>query len=129
MSLEDCIPKDKFDVAAIVRANQICLLALSPFQAELLKWVQDPNWPVAPSTAALLSRFDVELLPHVKSILRSEDALWKHTLIDLVVRNLSTHVVHELNADLARLAVQPTPDEKIEEVDVVARDILKLFKY
>ena len=124
MNVKDCIPKDKFDTAAIERAEQIGFPKLNPVLSDLLVWLQDGNWPVAPRTASLLSNAGVEILPHIKDILNSKDGIWKYWTINLVVRNLSSDVLSGLRSDLARLADHPTFDDQVEEVDVVARVLL-----
>ncbi len=124
MDLQNCIPKDKFDTAAIERANQIGFPALNSILSDLLEWVQDANWPVAAETAVLLSNAGLEILPHIKAILRSDDEIWKYCAIDLVVRNLDAVVLLELSNDLVRLAKSPTQDEQTEDVAAVAQSIL-----
>jgi len=124
MDIKGCIPKDKFDTAAIKRASQIGFPILNPILSDLLGWVQDANWPVAPHTASLLSTAGVEILPHIRAILNSEDGVWKYWTIELVVTNLSSGVQIELRDELARLAGHPTKDDQLEAVDVAARGIL-----
>lgn len=124
MDINKCIPKDKFDTAAIELARQVGLPALNSILSSLLEWVQDANWPVAAETAALLSNAGLEILPHIKAILRSEDGIWKYWTIDLVVRNSSSHVLLELRDDLVRLAECPTENDQMEDVVAVAQSVL-----
>lgn len=124
MDINNCIPKDKFDTAAIERANQIGFPALNPILSDLFEWVQDANWPVAAETAVLLSNAGLGILPHIKAILRSDDGTWKYWTIDLVVRNLDSDVLLELRDDLVRLTENPTQDDQTEEVAAVAQSIL-----
>ena len=124
MDINNCIPKDKFDTAAIERANQIGFPTLNSILSDLLEWVQDANWPVAAETAVLLSNAGLEILPHIKAILRSDDGTWKYWTIDLVVRNLDADVLLELCNDLVRLTENPTQDDQKEDVAAVARSIL-----
>jgi hypothetical protein len=124
MDISNCIPKDKFDIAAIELAGQIGFPALNPILPDLLKWVQDINWPVARETAALLSNSGLEILPHIKAILSSDDGIWKYWTIDHVIRNASSDVLFELCDDLMRLIENPTQDDQREEVNAIALSIL-----
>ena len=124
MDINNCIPKDKFDTAAIERASQIGFPALNPILSDLLEWVQDANWPVAAETAVLLSNAGLEIRPHIKAILRSGDGIWKYWTIDLVVRSLDSDVLLELRNDLVRLTENPTQDDQTEDVAALAQSIL-----
>ena len=124
MHIRNCIPKDKFDTEAIELARQIGFPALNPILSDLLEWVQDANWPVAAETAALLSNAGLEIVPHIKAILHSDDGTWKYWTLDLVVRNSSLDVLWELRNDLMRLTESPTQDDKTEDVSAVALCIL-----
>ena len=124
MDINNCIPKDKFDTAAIEQACQMGFPALNPFLSDLLKWVQDVNWPVAADTAALLSNAGPEILPYIKAILRSEDGAGKFWTIDLVVRNSNPDVLLGLRSELVRLANSPTQNDQREDVSAIAQNIL-----
>lgn len=128
MDINNCIPTDKFDTSAIELASQIGFPELDPILPDLLEWVQDANWPVAVPTAALLSNAGIEILPHIKAILRSDDGVWKYWTIDLVVRNLSSDTLLELRNDLMKLTESPTQDDQSEDVPAMALSILATRK-
>jgi hypothetical protein len=124
MDLNDCIPKDKFDIDALELAGHVGFPKLNSVLPDLLTWVQDANWPIAPQTASLLSQAGSEISPHIKAILNSDDAVWKYWTIDLVVRHLSPDILVDLRDDLAKLANHPSQVDQMEGVDVVAKNIL-----
>lgn len=128
MDIKNCIPKDKFDTSAVELASQIGFPELDPVLPDLLEWVQDANWPVAIPTAVLLSNAGLEILPHIKAILRSEDGVWKYWTIDLVVRNLSSDALLELRSELVKLTESPTQDDQSEGVPAIALSILAARK-
>lgn len=75
MDLKDCIPKGKFDLAAIDRAVEVGFPQINPILPDLLEWIKDGNWPVALPTASLLSGAGPEIVPFVKSILNADDGM------------------------------------------------------
>jgi Domain of unknown function (DUF5071) len=124
MDIKDCIPKDKFDTAAIERARGIGFPALNPIIGDLLEWVQDANWPVAPDAASLLSKADIEILPCIRAVLMSDDAVWKLWTLELVAKGLRSDVLAGLQGDLERIAAEPTPKDQAQGVDAAARSLL-----
>lgn len=124
MNFNNYIPKDKFDIAAIERANQIGFPALNPILPDLLEWLKDANWPVAVSTASLPSNAVSEIVPHIQHILKSKDSIWKYWTIELVLKNLRADAQDQLNDDLVQLVDKPTKEDRIEKADVAARGIL-----
>lgn len=124
MKLNVCIPKDKHDTEAIERARTVGFPNLNPILPELLGWLKDGNWPVAASTASLLSGADAEIVPHIKTILSSDDSIWKYWVILLVVRKLKPAMLDQLNEELVLLSNNPTRSDQTEGVDEVARDTI-----
>jgi Domain of unknown function (DUF5071) len=47
MDLRDCVPKDKFDLAATVKAREAGFPAINAILPDLLEGLRDMNWPVA----------------------------------------------------------------------------------
>lgn len=90
----------------------------------MLAWLEDANWPVALPTASVLAGAGREIVPHIRDILRGDDPIWKHWVIELLVARLNTGIRSELRADLLRIANEPTAAEKLEEVEVTAREVL-----
>lgn len=128
MNIRNCIPVDKFDIAAIEQAEEIGFPALNAILGDLLEWIQDANWPVAPKVSSLLAKSDAEILPHILAILNSDDGVWKYWTLELVVSKLRVDVLTELEEVLVKLAHSPTEDDRVEEVDIAAREVLKLLE-
>ena len=125
MAALNFIPKDKFDTDAVERARRVGFPKLNPLLPEMLEWVKDANWPVAPGMAEFLSEAGPEIVPHIKTILKSKDSVWKYWILELVFRNLDTEVQAELREDLMRLSKYPATADTAEKVDVVARSIAR----
>ena len=124
MKINECIPEDKYDLSALERARALGFPALNEVLPDLLEWLRDANWPVAQPTASVLADAGSEIVPHIKGILRGEDAVWKHWLINLLGENLKPAVFLDLKDEFIELASQPTRNDMIENVDAAARKLL-----
>lgn len=124
MDLTECIPKDKFDSDAVKRAAALGYPDLNPILPDLLVWLQDINWPVAPEVAVLLSDAGTAIAPHVNAILNSTDGPWKYWVLSELGASLNGNVWSLIEADVKRLAETPTPDDRDEEVHLVAAEVL-----
>lgn len=124
MSVESCIPTHKHDVPAAERARKLGFPSLKGAIPELLRWVQDADWPVAAPIASVLKNAGLEMVPHIRIILARRDAIWKYWLIVLVITESSQEVVEELADELSRLAFEPSKEDMLESVDTVAENVL-----
>jgi hypothetical protein len=122
--LRALLPQHKRDVekarATVARGYP----AVAPVLPELLVWLQDGNWPVAHVVAPFLATIGAPLAPEIRRVLQSHDDIWKYWALSNVVAE-SPYLAHALRGDLARLAFEPTSNEAAEEVDRVAREILR----
>ncbi|WP_157738767.1 DUF5071 domain-containing protein [Labrenzia sp. VG12] len=126
MKPADCVPRDKHDLPAVRRARALGFPGLNAVLPELLQWICDANWPVAPEVADLLSQSGQEIIPHLQRVLHSKDSDWKFWTIDLVIRNLDPDIRQQLRADLELLANRASREDKLNEVDVVSNEVLNL---
>lgn len=122
----DCIPKDKHDTAAVLRAGRVGFPALEPILPSLLGWLQDANWPVAPGVADLLITAGAALDGPVLEVLASEDAEWKEVILTLVLSRMSAPISPALVEALARMAAQPTGADAAAGLDEAAAAVLQL---
>ena len=119
------LPREKGDVDSAKRLAFCTLDELEPFLEELLIWLQDANWPVTRVVAPILARFDARILPPIRRILATDDDIWKYWTLTEVVAKLKPSVRELLMEELRRLVEDPSPGERAEEVDCVAREILQ----
>jgi hypothetical protein len=127
MPLEESalLPRDKHD---LVRAEAIVSAgypAVEPLMPHLLEWLQDMNWPVARVLAPFLARVGAPLERHLRLVFESTDDIWKYWVIHSVIAE-SPELRRIFRDDLQRLASSPTENERVEEVDEVARTVLQL---
>lgn len=123
--LEDCIPKNKHDKESVDKARLVGFPGINVILPQLLEWLQDRNWPVAYEVLDLLSNADVEIVPHIKTVLASQDSGWKYSLITIgLISRLPPSIRELLRADLQRLVDHPNESDVREEVNLTSREIL-----
>lgn len=120
----DCIPRDKFDEAAVKKAESLGFPGLNAVLPALLEWLQDPNWPVAMPLARVLAKAGPEIAPHLIAILRSDDGGWKWSIFLILISELDDAVWALIKNEVERLAGAPTADDKSEEIDELAAELL-----
>ncbi|OXS66047.1 DUF5071 domain-containing protein [Lysinibacillus sp. KCTC 33748] len=121
----DLLPRHKHDhdrVEIIKRMDRDQILPLLP---NLLEWIQDMNWPVAPSVLELLLTFPEEIVPHVQDVSSSDDENWKWFILHFLVIKLPVESRVQFREYLTRVAETPTHNELAEELDEIARAILE----
>jgi hypothetical protein len=124
-SLEDCIPKSKRDREAVANAKALGFPALNPIIPDLLEWVQDINWPIAEDVAALLRDAGPEIVPHIRTVLQSDDDLWKCWTLSRIVGHLPYDFFQELRPDVERIAYHPTRYEIESQTHEDAQDAIE----
>lgn len=121
------IPQDKFDMDAIKQIDTTSNIDLEPYLAELLIWVKDIDWPVARPIAKRLSLCGIELVHPIKTVLLSDDALWKYWVITEILVNLSKDVRACLVDDMVQLINNPSAVDREESVDKAAGDLMIMY--
>ena len=123
--LDDCIPKNKHDKESVVKAKLVGFPGINVILPQLIEWLQDRNWPVAFEVLDLLSNADEEIVPHIRTVLESQDGGWKYSLIAIgLISKLSPNIRKSLRTDLQRLVDHPTENDVEEEVDLISRETL-----
>ncbi len=118
------VPRHKADYAACDRLRAAPDEQVRPLLPELLTWLQDINWPVAPRVVDRIRSMGGDLVPPVREILCSDDGIWKYWVLTQLLPVVDAAVVGELRADVVRLATTPTPHDRADEVDIAARELL-----
>ncbi|MCM3115722.1 DUF5071 domain-containing protein [Neobacillus sp. MER 74] len=117
-------PKDKFDIDTVDKIKELNREEIISLLPKLLEWIQDMNWVIAPKIAELLLDFPNEIIPHIRKVFETEDDIWKFWCLEVLVKKLPSEPITMLKNDLIRLAEKPSEGEKLEEVDVKAKEIL-----
>jgi Domain of unknown function (DUF5071) len=124
MPRDDLVPSSKFDIEAAERAVARGWPDVEPVLPRLLEWLQDGNWPVARVLAPFLAGIGDPLVPYLRPILAGDDLIWKYWIIQGIIGEAPLSVVEAFRPDLERLANDPTPSEREEELPEVASAVL-----
>jgi len=123
-NFEDLLPRHKFDNDRVEMIKKMDRDKILPLLPNLLEWIQDMNWPVAPSVLGLLLTFPEEIVPHVQDVLSSDDDNWKWFILHFLVIKLPVESRVQFSEYLTRVAETPTHNELAEEIDEIAKEIL-----
>lgn len=124
-NFEDLLPRHKSDNARVEMIKKMERDKIIPLLPSLIEWVQDMNWPVAPSVLELLLTFPEEIVPHVQEVLSSDDDNWKWFILNYLVIELPVESRVQFKDYLTRVAETPTQNELAEEMNEIAKEILE----
>lgn len=122
--LSALLPQGPDDVERARALIDLGYPAVAPVLPTLMAWVQDMRWPVARIIAPFLASLGDEVLPEVHRVLSSNDVVWKYWCLWAIVRELPTPALEELRPVLIRLSRSPSPAEAVQQVDVLAKEIV-----
>jgi len=124
MNLQDYIPKNKFDIDKIEYLSKKKYPEYKLILPDLFEWIKDMNWPVARKIAPLLINAGEDIVPIVKNILNTDDDVWKYWTLNYIVDKMDDSIILLIKNDLERIVINPTDGEKIDEVDISAKQLL-----
>jgi hypothetical protein len=121
------LPKDKCDDEAVDHLNTLSSTEIQLLIPNLLTWLQDINWPIAMPIAKILLKQETQKLvvEPVREILRGNDEVWKYWVLGHLVMGMDREQQEMLRAEIERIAMYPTKEEKEAEADDNARDVLE----
>ncbi len=119
------LPRHKHDHDRVEMIKKMDRDKILPLLPNLLEWIQDMNWPVAPSVLELLLTFPKEIVPHVRDVLSSDDDNWKWFILHFLIIKLPVESRVQFREYLTRVAETPTDNELAEELDEIAKEILE----
>lgn len=121
---EGLLPRDKYDIEKVEKLKKLDRNIVESLLPELLVFIQDTNWPVAPGVLEILLTFPKEIVPYVQDVLASDDDNWKWFILHFLVIELPVESRMQFTAYLSRVAETPTANELAEELDEIAKEIL-----
>ena len=123
------VPASKYDLDALARASAAGYPENGPVLPALLEWLHDGNWPVAAAVVDVLAGVGTPIGPHILGILRGSDDIWKYWVLTMLAPRLSADARQAIIDECVRIINSPTAGERVEEVDLAARDILILHSH
>ena len=120
------VPSDKLDIEACSELSNANDELVLKHLSELFEWLQDPNWPVSKPIAIRLSKLGIPLVKEINKAISGSDQTLKYSILTILYPLLTTDVIIKVKPALERLALNPTQDEKLEELDLVSKEILNL---
>ncbi|MBP7552409.1 MAG: DUF5071 domain-containing protein [Spirochaetes bacterium] len=124
MNLKDYIPNNKFDIDKIEYLSKKKYPEYKLILPDLFEWIKDMNWPVARKIAPLLINAGEDIVPIVENILNTDDDVWKYWTLNYIVDKMDDSIILLIKSDLERIVRNPTDGEKIDEVDISAKQLL-----
>ena len=91
---------------------------------ELMEWLQDMNWPVAPRVLGRISKLGEPLIKPILDILKGNDEIWKYWVIERLLPCIDREVRELIVLELNRIAKEPTSGELEEELNISAQELL-----
>jgi len=122
------LPRDKHDSERVNQLKNLSREELVLLLPGLMEWIQDMNWPIAEEVSELLLTYPDEIVPLIKEVLATNDDVWKYWCLIILVKRLPEDLRMQFKKDLIRLAESPTAEEKLEELDEIALEILQMFE-
>lgn len=122
------IPKDKADVEFITELSKHDIKETKEIVPELLKWLQDFNWPVAEHVADYLSKYSNDIDDDIISVLNGSDGVWKYWIVFTLVLHSEVIPNEKIMKEVERIAYSPTTSEKEEEIDEIALEAIEKYK-
>ena len=122
MDIKELIPKDKFDFETAEKLQNYSFEEIQPIIPDLLKWLQDSNWPISGKIADYLIPFTEDIADEILKILKTDDEVWKYWIILIFGRDIKNELV--IN-EIKRIAQNPTEMEIEDGVSEVAKEIFQ----
>ena len=120
------IPKDKFDITTAEKLNNYSYEEIQSIIPSLLEWLQDMNWPVAKPISEYLISINEQITNEILDVFKTNDEIWKYWMISTfgpVTQN------KEIKKEIERIAKRPTNNERLEELDELSLEIMKIRKW
>lgn len=123
--MKEFIPKTMFDLESTDKLKHLFKPLSSEEVTCLLEWMQDMHWPVShPISNYFYTRVGT-IHQELEVVFQGQDNEWKWNLMKfLILGNPNFRANEKLLTIFHRIRDNPTPDEKVEELDELCREYL-----
>lgn len=125
MTSKALLPKDKFDFQATEILKELSFEEIQAIVPNLLEWLQDGNWPISKSVAAVLIPFTDQIATEIVKILKSNDETWKYWILLTFGKNTNNRFICD---EIIRIVQNPSQEEIDANVYEIAKEILEQIK-
>lgn len=125
---KNLVPNNKEDSNFIHDLKLKSISEIRDIIPQLLEWMQDMNWPQAPLIADYFSPYINEIQEELISILKSNDEIWKYWILHGLILHSEITPGQKILLEVKRVYLNASKQEKEEEVDVIAKEILEKYK-
>lgn len=122
-NVKNHIPDDKYDLSSVDILKALPDERIDQIIPELLDWIRDMNWPVAPKMVKVLGKHYKAVEKYLVDILKPEqkDAEWKRNIIQYLLYEWPSYPSDDcITTEIVRIADRPTEEEQNELVDTAA---------
>ena len=120
------LPRHKSDVERAKTLANLGYPAVAPILPELVEWLQDMNWPVAPVVLSILIPIGIPLVPLIRDVLEADDEIWKYWVLTVLIPQ--SPPLYEALRERVRQIAMITPCSE-EEVTVQEAALKVLERY
>jgi hypothetical protein len=121
------IPKHKDDIGALEILKDCSPEYIINNSADLLIWLQDINWPIARKMAKILRNYTNEIELEIVKILKSNDGLWKYSVILCVIYQTEILTSAKIINEIKRIISFPTESDIGNDLVEYCIDVLNEF--
>lgn len=122
MNIKHLLPKDKFDIESVENLQNFSFEEIQPIVPDLLKWLQDCNWPVSKPIFNFLLPFTENISSNLLEILQGTDDIWKYWILSGFGDSITNNLVIE---EIKRIAFKPTKNEINEGIGEIALELIQ----
>jgi hypothetical protein len=124
MNLAEMLPVDKHDTDKAASLVALGYPTVEPVLPQILRWLQDMNWPVAIVFEPLVAGIGAPLAPHLRDVFATDDDIWKYWILEVVVGK-SPELVSDLRPEITKLAFGDSQSQPASSA--AAQSILKRY--
>ncbi len=127
IEMNSLLPKNSSDISTINHLMKLTDEEIYPIIPNLLEWIQDINWIVAPYIVSVIlkhQKISEQFIAKLLSKFQNDD-IWKYWIIRELLYNWADVPCNEIINELVRISEFPTEGEIGEEVNILAKDFLR----
>jgi hypothetical protein len=119
--LRKFLPQRSDDLEALPRLVALGYPAVEPVLFDLLKWIRNPDWPVAKPVAAFLRELGPRLTPAIEQMFRTDDRSWAALAIREILEHWPAEALQPLFAQLEQQAIHAHFGYDLEALSLLVR--------